>query len=122
MEEIEQWIIICLNEKMEAEESGIHDFLNVLFSTRLSVEEKKLELESRFGMKMSRELMEGEGKDMCNLGEAIYEKGICQGMEQGEERVSRRNLILIGARKFAELERASKDAIYRGQLFKEYGI
>lgn len=119
-------IIICLNEKMQVQEGGIHDFLNVLFSTRLSVEEKKQELESRFDMKMSKELEGGEGKEMCNLGEAIYEEGISQGISkgklEGEERVSRLNLILIEAKKFVELERASKDAVYRRQLFEKYGI
>lgn len=119
-------IIICLNEKVEAKEGGIHDFLNVLFSTRLSVEEKKQELEKRFDMRMTKELEEGDGKEMCNLGEAIYEEGISQGISkgklEGEERVSRLNLILIGAKKFAELERASKDAVYRRKLFEEYGI
>lgn len=41
---------------------------------------------------------------------------------EGEERVSRLNLILIAAKKFEELEQAARDKGFRNKLFQQYGI
>ena len=70
---------------------------------------------------MSAAMMGEKRKVLQGIKEGISQ-GISKGKLEGEERVSRLNLILIEAKKFVELERASKDAVYRRQLFEEYGI
>lgn len=44
------------------------------------------------------------------------------GRAQGEERISKLNLCLLEAKRYEDLERASKDGKYRELLLKEFGI
>ncbi len=63
---------------------------------------------------------------MCQaLEDLIYDsrmEGISQGISQGENRLGKLNLVLIAAKKYEELEKASKDGEYRHRLFELYGI
>ena len=75
-------VIICLNEKQNAQEGSIHEFLNILLSGRLKYQEKIDLLTGRFGMRMEKEFR-NEVAQMCNLSEAIEEKGIRKGIRKG---------------------------------------
>ena len=52
--------------------------LSTLLSDKIKADEKKQKLEKEYGMKMSKEL-ESEVSSMCNLSEAIEERGIERG-------------------------------------------
>lgn len=56
--------------------------LSTLLSDKIKADEKKQKLEKEYGIKMSKEL-ESEVSSMCNLSEAIEERGIEQGIERG---------------------------------------
>ena len=45
-----------------------------------------------------------------------------EGIKEGEDRVSRLNLLLIAETRYEVLEMASKDKEYRDKLFRDYGI
>ena len=45
-----------------------------------------------------------------------------EGIKEGEDRVSRLNLLLIAETRYEDLEMASKDKEYRDKLFRDYGI
>ena len=60
---------------------SLHGFLGTL----LSADEKREVLERDYGMEMEQELGE-ELRQMCNLSEAIEEKGIEKGIEEGIEK------------------------------------
>ena len=74
-------IMVCLNEKMQAEKKGLHCLLNTLLSPNMSVEEKKRILEEEFQMKLENDL-EKVVNEMCNLSEAIEERGINKGISK----------------------------------------
>lgn len=50
------------------------------------------------------------------------QEGISEGINQGEERVAKLNLLLIRSQRLEELERASYDSAFRSQLYQQYGI
>ncbi|MBS5536528.1 MAG: hypothetical protein KHY07_16455, partial [Lachnospiraceae bacterium] len=76
-------VIICLHETGGADCAGtLHGFLNVLLSPVLAAADKEKLLTQDYGMKMEYELRE-ELRQMCNLSEAIEEKGLERGLEQG---------------------------------------
>lgn len=59
--------------------------LSTLLSDKIKADKKKQMLEEEYGIQMSKEL-ESEVSSMCNLSEAIEERGIERGIEQGIER------------------------------------
>ena len=73
-------VIICLNEKDDKNQrGGLHGFLNTLLSPSMSVTEKEEILARDYGIVMEQEMGE-ELRQMCNLSEAIEEKGIEKGI------------------------------------------
>lgn len=81
-------ILICLNEEKDPGERGsLYRFLNTLLSFSLMPEEKEHILEEEYGINMEMEIRE-ELEAMCNLSEAIEERGVERGMRQGLERGS----------------------------------
>ncbi len=73
-------VIICLNGKwMDTEAGTLHGFLNTLLSPELGADEKEKLLASKYGMQMEEEIGE-ELRRMCNLSEAIEERGIEKGI------------------------------------------
>ena len=69
---------------------------------------------------------EKEGMDVCRAIDELIEdgkkEGEMKGQMEGEERVSKLNLLLMADKRYDDLERASKDKEYRRQLFDTFGI
>ena len=80
-----------------------------LLSADIKPDEKKQVLESEYGIPMSIELEE-EVNSMCNLSEAIEERGIEKGIEQGIERGVEQGKII-----------ATYDFIQSGMITPEAG-
>lgn len=122
-------IVITLNEKVKENQRGLHRLLNVLLSPTLAFEEKKKILTGEFGIEMERE-MGKEMERMCNLSEAIEERGIEKGMaeglanglKQGENLFAALTKVLLNAGRTDDLLRAANDGAYRQSLYEEYGI
>ena len=74
-------VIVNLGDADKESELEILDLLNTLFSLSVSPEKKKKRLQKDFGIAMTEEF-ESEVQDMCNLGKALVEQGIEQGIEQ----------------------------------------
>lgn len=81
-------IWICLNEEKDPGERGsLYRLLNTLLSFSLTPEEKEHILEKEYGISMEMKIRK-ELEAMCNLSEAIEERGVERGMRQGLERGS----------------------------------
>lgn len=79
--DLQSVIVIGLAETPE-EGAEIHRLLGAVFSEKLSLEEKKAILENEFRLSMTQK-MDWRVKKMCNLSEGIWERGIQEGIEQG---------------------------------------
>lgn len=66
---------------------ALHRMLEVLLSEEIAVSEKKQVLESEFSIPMNYEIGK-ELEQMCNLSEAVLERGIEKGIEQGIEQLA----------------------------------
>lgn len=75
---------------------------------------------------MISEVLEKEVDGMCNFSVAVERiatrRGIEQGIEQGENRMSALNEYLIRDNRMEDMIRAIKDKIFRQELYVEYGI
>lgn len=81
-------IWICMNEEKDPGERGsLYRLLNTLLSFSLTPEEKEHILEKEYGISMEMKIRK-ELEAMCNLSEAIEERGVERGMRQGLERGS----------------------------------
>jgi len=118
-------IIIGLGDPEAESATGVLRLLDVMFSENLDVEKKKQIMLSEFGIPMTKELEEGVSK-MCNFSEAILERGMKRGMEQGivrgEGRLNALNEKLIEDGRVDDLFRAIKDEMFRQGLYEEYGL
>ena len=74
--------IIGLGRKEDKNYEGILELLNVILSTEIESEERERILQKKFGIIMSEE-MKGEFETMCNLSQAVEDKGIAKGIEMG---------------------------------------
>ena len=75
--------MVCLGKTETEHSGGLLRFLEVLLSEERTPEEKKTILRDEFDFFLeSKE--EGEIREMCNLNQGIWEKGIEQGFRQGE--------------------------------------
>ena len=63
---------------------------------------------------------------MCNLSDAIEERGIQKGMQKGMQKGEQRVNLLIQAlienSRFDEIGRAVKDSRYQKKLFQEFQL
>lgn len=79
-------VMICLGREELAEKgTRLHGLLSTLLSDTLKPADKKKILTQEYGIATSVEL-EGGFEKMCNLSEAIEEKGIRKGIEKGIEK------------------------------------
>lgn len=74
----------------QGEEHGLLEMLNILFTMKISAEEKKRLLEKNYGIIMTKN-MDKEVEYMCNLSEGILKQGLEQGIEQGLEQGNRKS-------------------------------
>ena len=65
---------------------------------------------------------EGEVTEMCNLSLGIWEKGVNQGIEQGEGKLAKLFKVLMKEGRDSELDRVLEDEAFRQKLYKEYNI
>lgn len=72
-------------------------------------------------VKKSKEL-EAEYMTLLQRDRENIEKGLEQGLEQGEKKMALLTKKLIQAKRFQDLERATEEAEYRRQLFREFEI
>lgn len=115
-------VIICLDGRNAGDSKGsLNGFLGTLLSPDMSVDEKRGILEQDYGMKMEQELEE-ELRQMCNLSEAIEERGFSKGFSQGIEGFAALTENLLKESRLGDLQRAVKDEAFRSQLFEEYNI
>ena len=80
--------VIQIGLGTDIKDNTLLGFLYVLFKYQGTLADKKKLLETRFQMKLTRQ-MEGALTNMCNLGEGLIadgiELGLAQGLEQGLE-------------------------------------
>lgn len=77
--------IIGLGRKEDKNYEGILELLEVILSTEIQEEERERILQEKFGVIMNEE-MKGEFEIMCNLSQAIEDKGIAKGIDIGIEK------------------------------------
>ena len=75
-------IMLCLGDPEEKIDSEILRLLEVLLSSKRTVEEKKQILEKEYDIKMT-ETIESEVSKMCNLSDGVERQGIEKGLKQG---------------------------------------
>ena len=99
--------IIGLYHKKDKNCEGILELLKVILSTEIESEERERILQEKFGVIMSEE-MKGEFEIMCNLSQAVEDKGIAKGISIGikqgkfEERLSNIQSLITSLRLTAE--------------------
>lgn len=92
-------VMICFNEKSwKRKVSKLHGMLGTVFSEKLSAKEKEQILEEEYEIEAEKEVKEGIGS-MCNLSDAIEERGIRKGLARGLERGLEQKLIEMVCRK-----------------------
>ena len=74
--------IIGLGRKEDKNYEGILELLEVILSTEIGNEEREIILQEKFDIIMSEE-MKGEFENMCNLSQAVEDKGIAKGIAKG---------------------------------------
>ena len=87
-------VIVNLGDMEGAIDNQALDFLGTLFSIKMSFEEKKEKLGSKYGIKMTKEL-ERDLSEMCSLSFGIEEIGIRKGIEQGVEEGTFKTLLRL---------------------------
>ena len=113
-------IFVCLGDLSSPDTPRFLSMLSTLLSNKINIKEKKRILEEEYHISMSNNLKK-EVKDMCNLADAIEERGIQTGIQQGVQL----NAIANAKRLFQngvsyELVHASIDAISDEELQKIY--
>jgi hypothetical protein len=97
-------IFICLKDDTDKSKNKLISMLSTLLSSRLSVEEKKQALESKFALPMTAE-MKKEAAAMCNLSEAIEEEAIRKNEEKNKKIIAEKDEVIAEKDKIiAELQ------------------
>ena len=99
--------------KKESDVKGIPDMLFTLLTNNLRAEEKRKILEEKYGIRMTEEETE-RANNMCNLSDAILEKGLTEGIEIGHGRGMSEGI--------AKGENNYRDSIIRKKLMKGQSI
>ena len=74
-----------LGDPEEDVDNQILRLMNVLLSSKTSVQDKQKVMHDEFRISMTSEL-ESEVSDMCNLSQGIFKDGVEKGMEKGMEK------------------------------------
>lgn len=112
-------IIIKLNKSCRMTDKTM-EFLRVLFSDDTDPYEK-ITAVRKSGIDLDEHIRKGIG-NMCNLSEGIWQRGLKEGIEKGEERLNSLNICLMDEGKFDEMKLAMHDKSYRQILYKRYGL
>ena len=51
-----------------------------------------------------------------------YKEGFAEGQVTGEENFGRLTQLLLARKRYADLERATRDEVYLKQMYREFGI
>ncbi len=121
--------IVLLGVPNEVPQQGegyeLHRLLCALFSVGVSWEERIDILENEYFMDAKGELGE-ELKEMCNLSQGIWERGIERGIEQGigqgEQRMSDLIRKLNDTGRADDVMKAACNEEYRKKLYVEFGM
>ena len=92
-------------------------FLDTLFSQEKTLEERRRILEEEYGIKDDE--IEGTMWKMCNLSEGIYNSGVSQGEDTGEDRVSEYIAKLANEGNMEEIIKVTTDKDYRKKVLAE---
>lgn len=115
---------LAVNKKLETG-SELHQMLETLFSSRMTVQEKEEKLEKEFGMRMTEAVKKG-ANSMCNYSDFVEEqgikKGIKQGLEQGETKLGKLVSALLKDGLTDIVERVALDGKVRAEYYKKYNI
>lgn len=103
------------------EEFYLHRLLGVILSDKLDAGKKKHILETEFHIPMT-ETIDRRLDEMCNLSEGIYQKGISQGISQGESLLASLMERLFADGRTADASKAAVDEEARREFYREYGL
>lgn len=99
----------------------LHKLLETLLSDTLNVNQKKEILKNKFNIETTVKL-EGELENMCNLSLSVLERGIEQGIEQGERRFITLLTKLKENKRNDDADAILTDEKLREKLYKEFEI
>ena len=115
---------LAVDNKMEGGDA-IHQMLETLFSSKMTVWEKEEKLEKEFGMRIKETVKEG-ARTMCNYSDWIEERatksGMEKGIQQGENQFGELITALLADGLVDVVEQVAKDEKVRREYFKKYNI
>ena len=111
---------LALNEHLEGG-GELHQMLETLFLSKMTIREKEAKLEKEFGMRITEEVKKG-ADSMCNISDLIEEQGIKKGLQQGENRFGRLVSALLKDGLTEVVERVAVDEEVRAEYYKKYNI
>ena len=111
---------LAMNHNLEGG-SELHQMLETLFSSKMTVQEKEEKLEKEFGMRITEEVKKG-ADSMCNISDLIEEQGIKKGLQQGEKRFGQLISALLKDGLTEVVERVAVDEEVRAEYYKKYNI
>lgn len=101
--------------------SELHQMLETLFSSSMTVQEKEEKLEKEFGMRMTEAVREG-ANSMCNYSDFVEEQGVKKGITKGETRLGTLITILLKDGLTDAVELVAVDEKVRAEYYKKYNI
>ena len=123
---------LAINKALEGG-SDLHQMLETLFTSKMTVQEKEEKLEKEFGMRITETVKKG-ANSMCNISDLIEEEATKRGLEKGMQQGLQQGLQQ-GANQLGELitallrdgltdvvELVAKDEAVREQYYKKYNI
>ena len=123
---------LAMNEKLETG-SELHQMLETLFTSKMTVQEKEQKLEKEFGMRITEKVKKG-ANSMCNISDLIEEQatkrglekgmkqGLQQGLQQGANQLGELITLLLKDGLTDVVELVAKDETVRAQYYKKYNI
>ena len=103
---------LAMNHNLEGG-SELHQMLETLFSSKMTVQEKEEKLEKEFGMRITEEVKKG-ADSMCNISDLIE--------EQAEKRFGQLISALLKDGLTEVVERVAVDEEVRAEYYKKYNI